>query len=399
MTEDDGGRWPAATHAREHAKGNKSESPEEFAHAGLVDDPETRRLLTHLARHYDPRAVDREMPARVEDTDLYQMILRTGATETLQRAVKEGRDGTLSYFVGDPGLQADVSGLSAIQQIENLMDKEAPIIYIKGEPGSGKTNISLLLAQVWVRIQQRHDLDYQVASNIRTLEAQDEWIERFSRLKSWAKEYVKELPEGGEVLREDAPRKLYIMDEASSHATGIGENGFNAGTLLGPLVKTIRKGNCGIIMIGHDGKDVHPAVRVLAKVVERYVEDKKRATLYHGIRNRAGVDEIVSLDGVPKTDWDYNDKEDTRFVWDSEVSDDDDAILEAAGDLAEEAVETDRRLTAARLYEMAKDDRLEATQGDIAEACGDYDQSWVSRAYSAYQQGKLSQEGDGMGIV
>jgi hypothetical protein len=394
--EEERGRWPAATHAREFARGRKPDAPEPFPHAGLVEDPEVRELLSHLADHYDPRAKP-DMPPSVEETRLYQMLLGRASTETMQTAVREGRDSTLSYLVGDPGMTADVSGLKAIEAIEGVLDKEAPIVYIKGEPGSGKTNIALLLGQLWTRIQQRHDEEYEVASNIASLRAQDRWIERYTELEEWAKEYVEEMEDGGETLRDGAPRKLYILDEASSHAAGIGEDGFKAGTLLGPLVKKIRKGNCGLIIIGHDGKDVHPAVRVLAKVVERYVEDVKRATLYHGIRNRQGQDRIVSLDGVPQTDWQYDDKESTRFVWDDEEEDREERIEEAAREAAQDAHEESRKVIAGQLAHLSAEGQLSLSQADIGDLCG-FTQSHVSRLKRKFEKGTLSTEGSGLDL-
>jgi len=394
---DSGETWEAALEAREYARGRKPDDPEMHPHAGLVDDERVRRLLTHLANHYDPRATDEDMPASIEDTRLWDLLLSTASTESTQRAVEEGRGSQLSFTAGDPARTSDVSGIKAINRIEEVVDKEAPIIYLMGEPGSGKTNIALLLAQLWARIQEREGRSYELASNIRTWEEQDHWIERFSELKSWATEFVEDLPGGGETLADGAPRKLYVFDEASSHAVGIGEQGFQAGMLLGPLVKKIRKGNAGLIIIGHDGKDVHPAVRVLAVVIRRYVENKKRATLYRSIRNRQGQDMIVDASGVPMTDYSYDDKEATRFVWDVDGDGDvEDEVVDAARDLAADAIEEERRVIAAQLAVMAEDGSIDASQSKIAQAMGDYDQSWVSRAKSAYQTGEISQDGVGM---
>lgn len=394
MTDDGGGTWEAALEAREYARGRKPDEPEMHSHAGLVDDDRIRRLLSHLANHYDPRAHE-DMPRSVEDTRLWNLLLSTESTESIQEAVYSGRGSQLSYAAGDPGRTSDVSGIKAIGRIEDVLDVEAPIVYLLGEPGSGKTNFALLLAQIWTRIQRREGRNFELASNIRTWDEQDHWIERFSRLEEWATEYVEDLPDGGETLRDGAPRKLYVFDEASSHAAGIGEDAHHAGTLLGPLVKKIRKGNAGLIIIGHDGKDVHPAVRVLAIAIRRYVENKKRATLYRSIRNRKGRDQIVDVSGVPMTDYSYDDKEATRFVWDVD-GDEDEEVLDAARDLAEDVVEDELRLTAARLAEMSEDGRLDASQSDIARALGNYDQSWVSRAKSAYQSGDISRDSVGM---
>ena len=391
MTEQDSETWRAALHSREHVRGNKKHTPETYPHAGLVSDDRTRELLSHLADHYDPGECDREMPARVTETRLWQSILGRSSTETLTGAVRESNGSTMSYFVGSPGSEADISGIKAIQKLRDIIGVEAPIIYIKGEPGSGKTNIALLLGQLWEREQ---DGETEIASNIRSLQRQDRWIERYSELEQWAQQGVKELPDGGTTLKSDAPRRLYIFDEASSHAHGSGTEGYNAATLLGPLVKKIRKGNAGLIIIGHDGKDVAPSVRVLAKVVERYVENKKRATVYHSIRERQGVDEIVSLSGVPQTDWSYDDKEATRFIWD--LKDPEQETQDAARELADEMVESEHKRLAA---EMFLSDQHSLSQREIGRLIGDYSQSWVSRAVDDHKKSVKSQDGTGTETV
>jgi len=165
--------------------------------------------------------------------------------------------------------------------------------------------------------------------------------------------------------------------------------------LLGPLVKTIRKGNCGIIIIGHDGRDVHPAVRTLAKVVRRYVGNQKRATFYQSIHNRNPVDQITDVRGVPATDWDYDDKEDTSFVWDNldGQTDVEQAVEEQARVMADDLLTDEKRRIAAQMY---LDDSLSLSQEDIGQAFG-HDQSWTHRAVKSYQSGDLSQDGDGTG--
>jgi len=394
MSEDGRGdeTMPAAAHLREAARGHKPESVESFEHVGLSDDGRVRELLSHLAAHYDPRAADRPMPADVTETKLWQILVGKESTETLTRAIREGRLDQMSFAVGDPAVRSDVSGLKAIEDIERIMDREAPILYIYGEPGSGKTNIALLLAQVWVRLQERRSEAWELASNIASLDTQDAWIERYSQLESWAKEHVESPDQGGDTLADGAPRKLYIFDEASSHAVGRGEKGFKAGQLLGPLVKTIRKGNCGIVIIGHDGKDVHPVVRELARVCQRYVGNKKRATFYHSIRNRTPVDQIADVRGVPQTDYQYDDKEDTRFVWDLNAAGESEDSL-GPEDVESILSERERAIAA----QMAIDDGIEATQADIGSLFG-HTQSWVSRQVRAYQRGDLPQDGDGMGM-
>ncbi len=62
-----------------------------------------------------------------------------------------------------------------------------------------------------------------------------------------------------------------------------------------------------LIIIGHDGRDVHPLVRELGVCVHK--EGLKEATFYEDVRNRKGVNPIFSVSGIPETDCAPDDKE------------------------------------------------------------------------------------------
>jgi energy-coupling factor transporter ATP-binding protein EcfA2 len=333
-----------------------------------------------MAERYDPQQVARDgemLPAQVEDTRLYSMLLGYEATDTLNQAVHNGDSQTQSYFVGDPAARSDISGLAAIEQLRDIVCQMAPIVYIFGEPGSGKTSFSLLLSQLWKRAYP----DGELASNIRTWEEADEWLPDYGSLRSWLDEQIDQMEEGGTTRAEDSNRRLFVFDEASSHASGRGSDGYEAGQKLGPLVYKIRKASCGLIIIGHDGKDVHPAVRTLATVVQRYRRELKRATLYEDVQNREGVGQIMELNGVPDTDYHYDDGEATSWSWESEQQRQQERqqeIREAAEDLQDQTV----REMAARL---AQDDSCDLSFREIGEAIGEahrgepFAQSWVSK--------------------
>ena len=377
-------KWQVAAESREFTRGNKPEQPEPHRHAAIVGDDGLRRSLTAMATHYDPRDND---PATVEETKLYRMMLRNGATETLTRAVHGGQHQTQSYFVGDPGARSDISGLRAITRLQDMIVRAAPIVYIFGEPGSGKTNFSLLLGQLWKREYE----DAEIATNIRTLEQSDRWIPSYGGLVEWLGENVESIEGGGETRAEDANPRLFIFDEASSHASGRGKAGAEAGEKLGPLVYKIRKANAGLIIIGHDGRDVHPAVRTLATVIQRYRGEVKRATVYEDVKNREGRGKIMDLAGIPQTDWNYDDGEATSWSWGSTqeetVTMTQAEAMQEAEDLASEMnTEQVRRFAAALTIQ---DNGL--TQDDIGEVIGKvhrgepYSQRWVSKWKREYE--------------
>jgi hypothetical protein len=365
--------WKGAAEAREWLRGHKPSNPEAFRHSGLAGDATTRELLSTLADHYDPASCDRAMPPRVEETRLYRALLGRESTETVTRAIHQADAQTVSYAVGDPAARSDISGLRAVSSLTDMLTTPAPIFYLFGEPGSGKTNFGLLLAQLY----QREHPDAELASNIRTWREADAWLPSYPQLEEWLDEQTRSVEGGGVTRREDANPRLFVFDEASSHASGRGKQGAEAGQKLGPLVYKIRKARCGLVIIGHDGRDVHPAVRTLATVVQRYRGELKRATVYEDVKNREGRGQIVELRGIPETDYRYDDGEATSWSWDS-VDDDTDAELERAREMAEELHEEHRRELAARMAEAADAGWLDADQTEIGAVFG-RKQSWVSK--------------------
>lgn len=370
--------------AREWVRGNKPTDPTAYPHAGEVDDGKVRRLMSLMAEHYDPDP-EADMPARIDDTRLYRILRRVAATDTATKAVRSGHDYTLSYLVGNPGRKSDISGIKAIKRIEDMLLSPAPIIYIWGEPGSGKTNIALLLAQLW-----HQHYDGEMASNIRTWVEQDEWIASYPQLNDWLSDQTRDISGGGSTRREDAEHRLMIFDEASSHAAGRGQQGYETATKLAPLVKKIRKARAGLIIIGHDGKDVAPSIRTLATTIERRRGQVKRAWIWESVTDRQGEGLIAELTGVPETDYRYDDGEATSWRWSDKGGDDDEPQLteddarELAVDMTKEQIKRFGAL-------LAMDDNVEMTQQQIGKIVG---QAYKGEPFSRRTIYKWKQEVD-----
>ncbi|MFB6120972.1 MAG: ATP-binding protein [Halobacteriaceae archaeon] len=314
MTDDGGEDLYTPAQFREHAEGYGQRDPEVREHTGRVQDPQLSRYLSILSQEYDPSELPTEvraaMPARVESTEMYRRTLRNESTAVAREAMDHGDTQTLKLMTGDANQRADISGMQALMDVEDLLDREAILWYIFAPPGSGKTDFACLAGQLWKRTHPGGE----VASNIRTLRESDEWIANYPDVMDWFKQ------DQDAVMNGEGTHKLFIFDEASSHASGRGKSGAEAGAKLAPLVYKVRKYGGSIIIVGHDGGDVHPAIRVMAEAVHK--EGKKSATIYETVKNRKGRGQILSIDGIPPTDWRYNDKEATAWEWERPTGDD-----------------------------------------------------------------------------
>jgi len=303
---------------REHLDRYGVRDPDAHPHSGIVRDEQLSRYMAVVEECYDPTKADRpeEMPGQAKDLESMRRMRSIAATETTRAAMDAGDMQTLKHMTGNAGERADVSRMKAIEQLRTQMTGPAPMFYEWAEPGTGKSNFALLLGQLWKAEQPE---DAIVASNIRTLEESDEWtdsddeerdgwISNYGALDEWLKQ-------DGDPMHNEQRPKLFIFDEASSNAGGSGQDGYDTKTKLGPLTYKIRKYGGSLIIIGHDGKDVHPLVRELGVCIHK--EGLKDATFYEDVKNRRGRGELFSVTGIPETDWRYDDKEPTTWSWSS----------------------------------------------------------------------------------
>jgi hypothetical protein len=365
---------------REHQAGFGVRDADAHRHAGIVRDALVSRYLSVTAEEYDPTehaAVPEEMPGTSDDLREVRTIRSMEASRTAREALDAGDMPTLKHLTGDQQQRADVSGMKAIDALRDTVTGPAPMFYIWAEPGSGKTDFAFLLAQQWVR---HHSEEALVASNVRTLmesdpwppeavvdrhdldtepESRDGWISNFGQLQEW-------IEQDGDPMDYDQRPKLFIFDEASSSAGGSGGSGWQTKSKMGPMAYKLRKYGGALIVIGHDGKDVHPLIREMGVAIEK--ESKKQATFYDDVRNREGVGERFSVDGIPPTDWRYDDKEATTWSWSTPGEEEDDDP-----DAEDMAI-----WTAIRCKEQGM------TGGEVADFLP-YSRSWVDTRYREYR--------------
>lgn len=292
-----------ASEIREYSHGNLSHQLDHQdirRHAGIVQDPEVEQVLNVAEEAYEPLTED--MPTSFYETEFAQKILKNHGTEMVRKALQNQNFAYLDYLTGITNYDPDVSGLNTLMWVQKWISRTASMNILAGHMGTGKTDMALLLAQVWVHhwtVNEglSHD-DIEVLSNITSCEeavtvtSQKDLVER---------------------LQEDE-KQLVIIDEASSNFSA-GTNQQDVEEQFKRTTRMIRKNDGYLILISHreDAKDVHKDVRVLSDLV--YKESQKSVKIYD-----AGADDPKkTLSNVPQTDWSYDTKEESDWEWDLEI--------------------------------------------------------------------------------
>jgi hypothetical protein len=179
--------------------------------------------------------------------------------------------------------------------------------------GTGKTDVCGLLGQ-----RASHLLDVeQVASNIPTLRETTQWTDREGRerdgfvpnyrtLEEWVKQ-------DGDPMDARQSTKLFIGDEFSSAGSGVGKDGYQVRTKMGPLVFKIRKYGGLLIYVAHDASSIHPLLWRLGVVIKKV--SKKEAIIAEKIVNGEIRDERFRVEGIPPTDWRYDTNDPAMWSW------------------------------------------------------------------------------------
>lgn len=330
MTGDDGSADDLYTpaQAREHFDGFGERDPYAHPFSGIVRDEQTSRYMTMLDTHYDgANASDPEsMPGHFSELEHVRNVVAAEATERGREAMRDGDMQTLKHLTGQTDQRADVSGIKAIGKVDQLINGPAPIIVVIGEPGAGKTNFAGLLGQRYVDTHP----NALVASNIQSLRETTTWEDERGRQRSgWTAgfpEFKEWLTHEGDPLKFEQTAKLGVLDELSSHAGGSGKSGQLTRKFMGPLVFKVRKFGGALIVIAHDESSIHPLLTRLGVVVKKV--SQKKAVVYDRIINGQPRGELFAIEGIPPTDWRYDDKEATEWYWQNEDSESDEGMAE-----------------------------------------------------------------------
>ena len=326
MTSDDDRLRRSRTSAeelREYARGELAEADHSDISraAGLVRDSEVRDLLVFAEQAY-------ERHSDVEDREFWstpwaEERLTRAASRTASRAVKSGNVSQMAYIRGWVEYESDVSGLHAVRQLENwLCTSEATkLVYIAALMGRGKTDLALTFLQVvnhfYDRLRESSpdsvDVpDPEFAANLRVSTPPSEpsvrLLDNYDLLAEWAGDGSSDM------------ERWFIFDEASTELTAqSGSNAQDVAEVMAPFVKKMRKKGVNMIVIGHDRRDVHPAIRSLADFVDK--TGLKTASFYSGIKNREPSGHLFDLSGIPPTSWEFDTDDMADWSWGSALDD------------------------------------------------------------------------------
>jgi len=322
MTDDHDVYTPAQY--REHQDGHGVRDPDAAPHTGIVRDEQVSRFLAIQSTHYDPEQCERpeRMPGRADELQETQRIRRVAATETGREALEHGDMATLKHLTGDQNQRADISGIRAIGEVDRVLMRPAPVIVILGEMGMGKTDFSGLLGQRKVALSDGRTL---VASNIKTLRETDRWEYEGEERSGWVCDFptFKEwMEQDGDPVENNQTNKVFIADEFSVSAGGVGKQGYQTQTKLAKAIYLSRKYGVTLIIIAHGPRSVHPLAWRVGTIIKK--TSKKSAVIAERIKNDSVAEKIAEIDGVPPTDWRFDTADTAPWSWSRSADSDDD---------------------------------------------------------------------------
>ncbi|WP_247003678.1 hypothetical protein [Halosolutus gelatinilyticus] len=183
-------------------------------------------------------------------------------------------------------------------------------------------------------------------------------------------------------------------DEHPAHAHGDGDVYEHGQTLIGRRDLLRRSAVAGgaiaaaIVIVGHDGKDLHPAVRELCLVLQK--KDKKIARFYESINNRKPKQPITpEITGWPDSMWKPNDKDPAPWSW---ADGSDDGSAENGEHIAREDAFRELAIWTViheRTRELGDDeDRLSFDKISQKRLDGAYSGEWCRRRWKEYEGGE-----------
>jgi hypothetical protein len=290
--------------------------------AGLVDDQEVLDLLSFAEAAYRKRKSPGDPP--FHKTEWYKRRVRRYASRSATRAIDDGNVSQMSYLVGDPPYQNDVSGLHTARKLEEWLthSEAAKLIYVAGLMGRGKTDLCCSFLEVvhWSFERIREEItEYggetddvpvpEFAANFEVEPAPDDveciHCPSYDDLLDW--------------VPEDASSRdvrWFLFDEASTELTAqSGKNAQDVAEIFAPFVKKMRKLGVNLVVVGHDRGDVHIAIRSMADFVAK--PGLKKASVYAGINKREPQGHMFDLDQIPQTTWSFDTDDMATWDWGS----------------------------------------------------------------------------------
>lgn len=343
------------TYAAAQLRERLGDVDEAHPHAGLVNDGDRRRLLSYLSTVCD---------GRIEDTEIFQDVVRAEATDALTEAVREGNVSEMQYAVGM--VDHSKGGEAAKSRLARELTNEGMVALVLGAPGAGKTALSLDTARIWKSLTGGT-----VISNVEYWDGTDEVVTTNEEAKA--------------AMQDTNGQVLLLIDEASQSLTGQGAEVKEAETFAKDL-KYIRKKGDGdrfakqgsALIVGHTRKDTAADIRRVASLVAEKPSrsDPGRMTLYESDGGKDSLTEVASYKGISDTPESYREHEASEFTVILDDEDGDDEDVPDPDDVArDEAIKTALRA------------KLRGDSHPQAAALTDYKDSWVGDRWREWLRG------------
>lgn len=236
-----------AAKLREQARGDLDGDGRLLDHAGFVLDADDRATLSFL------KSLDLDLGA------LGQTVESNLMTDAATEAVMTGNSSVMSNLVGVTEQDLDASNLRLpLRLLDQLDNNDAPAFVTGiGNPNTGKTNLLVLLAELWnldrpddALVLANFDSD---VTDLRVTSAHDLAVTCLEH--------------------RDAP-KFVLLDEGSTHFDARTQSHAVA-TQYTPLAKRFAKIGVDVFgLVGHTGKDLHPEAKRLTTLAYFKLEKK-----------------------------------------------------------------------------------------------------------------------------
>lgn len=325
--------------------------------AGLVDDEQTLRLLNYY---------DSILDEPVEDTQIGRTIIKNAATETIDRAV---RNGAVSHMKAATGLTGQTQdGGDLYGEAAERLSHEGSIGLVLGSPGSGKTSLTIDVARAW---------QVRTGGAIIGNTTWDGFDAQFSSDKQML-----------ETMAGTQGPTLAVIDEVAQELSGFGSGSKQAEAFSDSLLfirkreskygEYAKKGS--VLLVGHTRTKTAKSIRRVSSFgiekPSRSNPDKARLLESEGGKDQ--WDELTTYQGLTDTAADYAEYEPSEFkITEGMDTDDDSDDLDADSLRRTEAIRSVIRAVEqqGRTYEQA------------ADLVG-YSTSWVGERMKEYNNGK-----------
>lgn len=272
---------------------------------GFDDEIATECVLMLLENYPYWRS---DMPNDVTNSKLYNSIVKYNKTKSIQKRVRNGNMAEINFLSGLE--QVDNLESTGLEELKKHIIQPAQVLFIHGFMGDGKSFFSEVCAEIFMEHFTQYDENGDIlskpklASNLTTINKADS-ITTYPDLKDWL---------NSESNASSSREKLFIFDEASSHATSLtGKQQAQTYNMLLPVIKQIRKAKGRIILIGHSGVDIAKDIRRLAMRIEK--TGKKKAEVYDRGEDGSRLFSLYNIP-VPSDEYKHDDEREEFAEWD-----------------------------------------------------------------------------------